>query len=75
MPVVTIGVMFGAFAALALLLVVVLLRRGNRATENADGLLIEQARRIQAQQERVSFDASAVYSSSPVMSDLHHRRR
>jgi hypothetical protein len=46
MSVVTIGVMFGVFAALALLLVLVILRRGNRATENADGLLIEEARRV-----------------------------
>ncbi|WP_344051210.1 hypothetical protein [Streptomyces thermoalcalitolerans] len=67
--------MFGAFAMPALLLIVVIPRRGNRATENADGLLIEQARRLQAHQDRVSFDASTVLSAGPVMSDLHHRRR
>lgn len=75
MPVVTFGLMFGAFAMPALLLIVVIPRRGNRATENADGLLIEQARRLQAHQDRVSFDASTVLSAGPVMSDLHHRRR
>ncbi|GAA1006596.1 hypothetical protein STXM2123_801 [Streptomyces sp. F-3] len=72
---VTIGLMFGAFAMPALLLIVVILRRGNSATENADGLLIEQARRLQAHQDRVSFDASTALSASPIMSDLRHRRR
>ncbi|WP_234426239.1 hypothetical protein [Streptomyces kebangsaanensis] len=74
MSVVTIGVMFGAFAALALLLILVILRRGNRATENADGLLIEEARRVQAHQDRVSYNAMTVHSTSPTMSDLHRRR-
>ncbi|WP_232839388.1 hypothetical protein [Streptomyces triticisoli] len=74
MSVVTIGVMFGVFAALALLLVLVILRRGNRATENADGLLIEEARRVQAHQDRVSYNAMTVHSTSPTMSDLHRRR-
>ncbi|MFE9173829.1 hypothetical protein ACFYNZ_30965 [Streptomyces kebangsaanensis] len=75
MSMVAVGVMFGLFAALALLLIVVLLRRGNSVTENADGLRIEQARRVQAHQDRTSYDAMTVLGSSPAMSDLHHRRR
>lgn len=73
MSMATIGVMFGVLAALALLLIAVLLRRGNSVTENADGLRIEQARRVQAQQDRVSYSATTVHSSSPVVSDVHRR--
>jgi hypothetical protein len=52
----------------------VLPRRGHSTTENADGLLIEEARRVQAHQDRVSYNAMTVHSSSPTMSDLHRRR-
>ncbi|PZH04110.1 hypothetical protein C1I97_19755 [Streptomyces sp. NTH33] len=71
---VTVGVMFGALAALALLLIAVLLRRGNSVTENPEGLRIEQARRVQAQHDRVSYSATTVHSSSPTMSDVYRRR-
>ncbi|MFF1742025.1 hypothetical protein [Streptomyces mirabilis] len=49
-----------------------LLRRRNGSTENVDGRLIEQARRLQAYNDRVSYNAASVHSSSPTMTD-HYR--
>ncbi|PNG23392.1 hypothetical protein [Streptomyces cahuitamycinicus] len=49
------GILFGLFLLTALALICVLLRRQNSRTENADGLLIEQTRRIQAQNDRVTY--------------------
>ncbi|WLW52304.1 hypothetical protein [Streptomyces sp. YU58] len=46
--------------AAAIGLVVILLRRRTSATANVDGLLVEQARRLQAQQERAVYRAGAV---------------
>ncbi|MEV5971364.1 hypothetical protein [Streptomyces sp. NPDC051921] len=66
-------VLFGILAALAVLLVVVLLRRGNGATEDAEGLILEQARREQAHLDRSNFSSVAVHSSLPTMTDHHHR--
>ncbi|MCX4454747.1 hypothetical protein OG585_18990 [Streptomyces sp. NBC_01340] len=66
------GVLFGLLAAAVLALIFVLLRRGNGSTENADGLLVEQARRLQAHNDRVSYNAASVRSSSPTTTD-HYR--
>ncbi|SFE97377.1 hypothetical protein SAMN02787118_103140 [Streptomyces mirabilis] len=55
-----------------MVLVFVLLRRRNGNTENVDGRLIEQARRLQAHNDRVSYNAAAVHSSAPTMTD-HYR--
>lgn len=60
-----IGMLFGGLAGIAVVLVVVLLRRGNRPTENADGLLIEQARRLHAQEQRAKITGVAVHGFLP----------
>lgn len=65
------GIMFGLMVAIAVVLIVKLLRRSS--TENVDGLLIEQARRVQAYNDRVSYNANAVHNSPPTMSDLFYR--
>ncbi|QDN88295.1 MULTISPECIES: hypothetical protein [unclassified Streptomyces] len=52
------GVLFGLLVAAVLVLLFVLLRRRNGSTENVDGRLIEQARRLQAYNDRVSYNAS-----------------
>ncbi|MFI1047604.1 hypothetical protein [Streptomyces griseoruber] len=59
--------------ALAVFLIVTLLRRGSRATENADGLLIEQDRRLRAHHDRVSYNALSMDGTSPTQSDSHRR--
>ncbi|WP_329366927.1 hypothetical protein [Streptomyces sp. NBC_01483] len=66
------GVLFGLLVAAVLVLLFVLLRRRNGNTENVDGRLIEQARRLQAYNDRVSYNAASVDSSSPTMTD-HYR--
>ncbi|MFJ9575226.1 hypothetical protein ACIRQF_02410 [Streptomyces sp. NPDC101191] len=66
-------VLIGTLAALAVVLVVVLLRRGSGVTENADGLVTEQARRERAHLDRSNFSSAAVHSSLPTMTDRHHR--
>lgn len=43
---VEIGLFLGLLVAAAIGLVVILLRRRNSATANVDGLLVEQARRL-----------------------------
>ncbi|WP_329537311.1 hypothetical protein OG568_53540 (plasmid) [Streptomyces sp. NBC_01450] len=46
-------------AAAVLVLLFVLQRRRNGNTENVDGRLIEQARRLQAYNDRVSYNAAS----------------
>ncbi|WP_340379213.1 hypothetical protein U5640_29745 [Streptomyces sp. SS7] len=70
---VELGVMFGVMIALAVFLIVKLLRRGNRATENADGLLIEQDRRLRAHHDRASYNAMSMDGTSPTQSDGYRR--
>ncbi|MFD5481252.1 hypothetical protein [Streptomyces hawaiiensis] len=62
------GILFGLLLMTALALIFVLLRRRNGKTENADGLLIEQARRIQAQNDRVTYGPGSK-NSLPTMRD------
>ncbi|MFF0159866.1 hypothetical protein ACFYRY_20375 [Streptomyces sp. NPDC005263] len=66
------GILFGLLLAAALTLIFVLLRRENRSTENADGLLIEQARRVQAHKDRATYNAGAVDGILPTARD-HYR--
>ncbi|WP_329159371.1 hypothetical protein [Streptomyces sp. NBC_01717] len=61
------GVMFGLMGVTAVALVVKLLRR-NR-TENVDGFLIEQASRVRARTDRVTYSSAAVHNSSPTVRD------
>ncbi|MEU8529800.1 MULTISPECIES: hypothetical protein [Streptomyces] len=68
-------VLFGVLGAFAALLIVTLLRRGSGRTENADGLLIEQDRRLQAHSDRTSYNAFAAHNSVPTMSDSQRYRR
>jgi hypothetical protein len=70
--VIEIGVMFGVLAGACLGLILILLRRRNSSTENIDGLLIEQARRVQAHQQRTAYSAGVVDGTPPTMSDHHH---
>ena len=63
------GVMFGLMGVTAVALIVKLLRR-NR-TENVDGLLIEQASRVQAHNNRVTYSSTAVHNSSPTARDYY----
>ncbi|CAL9411256.1 hypothetical protein [Streptomyces sp. enrichment culture] len=66
---VELGILFGLLGVAALGLVVVLLRRQNGRTENADGLRIERARLVQAQNDRV------IYGSGVVRDRAHHTSR
>jgi len=66
------GILFGLMLAAVLALILVLLRRGSRSTENVDGLLIEQARRAQAHHDRATYNAGAVDGTLPTARD-HHR--
>ncbi|MEU8543940.1 hypothetical protein AB0C52_28775 [Streptomyces sp. NPDC048717] len=68
-------ILLGVFAACAALLISVLLRRTDKPTENADGLLAEQAARERAHMDRSNFSTMAVHSNLPTMTDHHHRRR
>ncbi|MFF9095943.1 hypothetical protein ACF1AX_22795 [Streptomyces sp. NPDC014802] len=70
---VEVGVLFGVLFAVVVMLVAVLLRRRNRNTENADGLRIEQARRVQARNDRVSFNAITLHGQAPNMTDQYRR--
>ena len=72
MSMVTIGVLFSLLGAAVLLLVLVLLRRRGNGTENADGLRVERARRIQAQHDRSSYSSVAVHDSAPTLRDQYH---
>ncbi|MEV6326652.1 hypothetical protein [Streptomyces sp. NPDC051909] len=67
-------VFFGVLGGLCLLLIVTLLRRNGRPTETAEGLRVEEQARIQAAQNRVSFNARSVHNAPPTAGDAHHRR-
>ncbi|MBM7089932.1 hypothetical protein ABZ606_26560 [Streptomyces sp. NPDC012461] len=62
---VELGILFGLLGVAALGLVVVLLRRQNGRTENADGLRIERARLVRARNGRVIHGSGAVRPRSP----------
>ncbi|MFD3456131.1 hypothetical protein ACFWVC_28635 [Streptomyces sp. NPDC058691] len=49
-------------ASFAMYLIVKLLRRGGRRTENTDGLLIEQTHREQAHNDRMTYNSAAVHN-------------
>ncbi|MGC0210906.1 hypothetical protein [Streptomyces levis] len=67
------GMLFGLFLVTVLALVFVLVRRRNGRTENADGLRIEQARRLQAQSDRVTYGIGAANGHLPVVHDPYRR--
>ena len=60
---VELGILLLLLASFVTYLVVKLLRRGNRRTENADGLLIEQARREQAHADRWTYNSASVHNA------------
>ncbi len=68
---VALGVLFGLLGAAVLFLIYTLLRRRSGATENADGLLIEQASRIQARRDRTSYTSLAIHNTTPTMTDQY----
>lgn len=70
---VALGILFGSLVAVVAVLIAVLLRRRNGFTENADGLRIEQARRLQARSDRVSFNAITLHGQAPNMTDEYRR--
>ncbi|WP_328303252.1 hypothetical protein OG389_35305 [Streptomyces sp. NBC_00435] len=57
------GVFLGVIGLAALWMVRILLRRGKRRTETAEGLRIEQARREQAASDRSSYGSFAVHNT------------
>ncbi|MEU3607786.1 hypothetical protein AB0E83_20410 [Streptomyces sp. NPDC035033] len=67
-------VLFGVLGGAVALLVTVLLRRGGSRTEDAEGLRIEERARLQASQDRVSYNAFAVHNAPPNQSDAYRRR-
>jgi hypothetical protein len=68
---VELGVLFGLMVVFVVFLAVTLLRRGRRVTENADGLLVEQARWVQAQSDRSAYGSVAVHNSLPTLRGDH----
>ncbi|MFF3949120.1 hypothetical protein ACFYYN_30455 [Streptomyces sp. NPDC001902] len=60
---VELGILLLLLASFVTYLVVKLLRRGNRRTENVDGLLIEQARREQAHADRWTYNSASVHNA------------
>ncbi|WP_329112546.1 hypothetical protein [Streptomyces sp. NBC_01353] len=70
----TVLVFFGVLGAVVLLLIVKLMRRGSGHTENVDGLLIEQARRGQARDDRTSFSSFSAHNAPPTQTDSYRRR-
>lgn len=68
-------VLFGVMGGLVLLLIVTLLRRNGKQTETAEGLRIEEQARMQAGQDRASFNTVAMQIAPPTASDAHQRRR
>ncbi|MFF0431371.1 hypothetical protein ACFYU9_03940 [Streptomyces sp. NPDC004327] len=63
--------LFGVLAASAGLLIAVLLRRRGGSTENAEGLVLERARREQAHRDRMNSSSVNVRSGVPT-TDNHH---
>ncbi|MEU1623664.1 hypothetical protein ABZ479_41090 [Streptomyces sp. NPDC005722] len=57
------GILLFLLVSFVAFLVVKLLRRSNRRTENADGLLIEQARREQAHADRWTYNSATVHNA------------
>ncbi|MFJ5711346.1 hypothetical protein [Streptomyces sp. NPDC093105] len=68
------GILFGVLGGLVVVLVVVLTRRGRSTTEHAEGLRIEERARLQASQDRVSYNAWAVHNAPPNQTDAYRRR-
>ncbi|WMX44531.1 hypothetical protein [Streptomyces roseicoloratus] len=66
---------FGVLGGACLLLIVTLMRRNGRRTETAEGLRIEEQARIQAHEDRVSYNSLSVHSSMPTAGDAYQRRR
>ncbi|MFF9339909.1 hypothetical protein ACF1CG_09145 [Streptomyces sp. NPDC014773] len=71
----TLWVFFGVLGGLVVLLVGVLLRRGWSRTEHAEGLRIEERARVQAAQDRTSYNSWAVHNAPPNQTDAYQRRR
>jgi hypothetical protein len=69
--VISLGLLFGLLAAAIIALIVVLRRRAYSRTTNADGLLIEQSRRVQAYNDRVSHNALSMPDNAPTLSDSY----
>ncbi|MFF7215899.1 hypothetical protein ACFZAU_36085 [Streptomyces sp. NPDC008238] len=57
------GILLFLLVSFVAFLVVKLLRRGYRRTENVDGLLIEQARREQAHADRWTYNSATVHNA------------
>ncbi|GGT48247.1 hypothetical protein [Streptomyces purpureus] len=57
------GVFFGLLAVGVLCLIVTLVRRGSGRTENVEGLLIEQQRRLQAHSDRNTYHSTVVHNT------------
>ncbi|MEU4092870.1 hypothetical protein [Streptomyces sp. NPDC026673] len=54
-------VFLSLLAVVVVFLIVKLMRRGSSRTQNADGLRIEEARREQAHDDRMSYNSLAVH--------------
>ncbi|MFI8323863.1 hypothetical protein [Streptomyces sp. NPDC085529] len=69
--------LFGVLSGACVLLIGVLVRRtGRRArTESHEGLRIEREALIQAQIDRVSYNARAVHNSLPTATDAFQRKK
>ncbi|MFF2846839.1 hypothetical protein ACFVT5_10955 [Streptomyces sp. NPDC058001] len=61
-------------AGFVVLLIVIILRRGNRGTENADGLLLEQRRREQAFNDRQIYNSRSVHNGPPTITDSYRNQ-
>ncbi|GGR47467.1 hypothetical protein GCM10010497_58530 [Streptomyces cinereoruber] len=66
--------LFGVIFGIGALSYVVVRRRGRSRTETAEGLLQEQQARLQAHQDRVSYNSWAVHNYLPTASDSYGRR-
>lgn len=69
---VAIAVLFGTLGLLVAVVLVVLLRRGGKVTENADGLALELERRNQARADRATYNSAAMHNSLTGIKRQYH---
>ncbi|MFI8103812.1 hypothetical protein [Streptomyces sp. NPDC086023] len=65
------GILFAIMIALAVVLIVAIMRRRTSGAETAEGLRLEQDRRVQAHNDRMSYNAMLLHGTPPTLSDSY----